>query len=129
MDSWFFKAGPGTIAEALIRGLPMILNDYIPGQVREKTISSILEFVHLLQREHYGSFNFIPNQFFYLSYGSIGKGQCTICSRQWCRRLHQKFERNSSNRGRLVQHQVRRTDKNVRECAQASTTRFCVRYC
>ncbi|KAJ0948486.1 hypothetical protein HanRHA438_Chr01g0027781 [Helianthus annuus] len=27
------KAGPGTIAEALIRGLPIILNDYIPGQV------------------------------------------------------------------------------------------------
>ncbi|KZV27440.1 monogalactosyldiacylglycerol synthase 2, chloroplastic-like [Dorcoceras hygrometricum] len=26
------KAGPGTIAEALIRGLPIILNDYIPGQ-------------------------------------------------------------------------------------------------
>ncbi|KVI01325.1 Diacylglycerol glucosyltransferase, N-terminal [Cynara cardunculus var. scolymus] len=25
-------AGPGTIAEALIRGLPIILNDYIPGQ-------------------------------------------------------------------------------------------------
>lgn len=27
------QAGPGTIAEALIRGLPIILNDYIPGQV------------------------------------------------------------------------------------------------
>ncbi|KAI3816370.1 hypothetical protein L1987_16063 [Smallanthus sonchifolius] len=27
------KAGPGTISEALIRGLPIILNDYIPGQV------------------------------------------------------------------------------------------------
>ncbi|PNT69375.1 hypothetical protein BRADI_3g54387v3 [Brachypodium distachyon] len=26
------KAGPGTIAEALIRGLPIILNDFIPGQ-------------------------------------------------------------------------------------------------
>ncbi|XP_042064652.1 monogalactosyldiacylglycerol synthase 2, chloroplastic-like isoform X2 [Salvia splendens] len=26
------KAGPGTIAEALIRGLPIVLNDYIPGQ-------------------------------------------------------------------------------------------------
>uniref|UniRef100_A0A453PYB6 Glycosyl transferase family 1 domain-containing protein n=3 Tax=Aegilops tauschii TaxID=37682 RepID=A0A453PYB6_AEGTS len=25
-------AGPGTIAEALIRGLPIILNDFIPGQ-------------------------------------------------------------------------------------------------
>ncbi|XP_078171473.1 putative monogalactosyldiacylglycerol synthase 2, chloroplastic isoform X2 [Carex rostrata] len=26
------KAGPGTIAEALIRGLPIILNDFLPGQ-------------------------------------------------------------------------------------------------
>ncbi|KAE8713943.1 putative monogalactosyldiacylglycerol synthase 2 [Hibiscus syriacus] len=26
------RAGPGTIAEALIRGLPIVLNDYIPGQ-------------------------------------------------------------------------------------------------
>lgn len=33
-DCIITKAGPGTIAEALIRGLPIILNDYIPGQVR-----------------------------------------------------------------------------------------------
>ncbi|KAK7857871.1 monogalactosyldiacylglycerol synthase 3 [Quercus suber] len=32
-DCIITKAGPGTIAEALIRGLPIILNDYIPGQV------------------------------------------------------------------------------------------------
>ncbi|XP_055822779.1 monogalactosyldiacylglycerol synthase 2, chloroplastic-like isoform X1 [Solanum dulcamara] len=31
-DCMITKAGPGTIAEALIRGLPIILNDYIPGQ-------------------------------------------------------------------------------------------------
>lgn len=31
-DCIITKAGPGTIAEALIRGLPIILNDYIPGQ-------------------------------------------------------------------------------------------------
>ncbi|AES91656.1 monogalactosyldiacylglycerol synthase [Medicago truncatula] len=31
-DCIISKAGPGTIAEALIRGLPIILNDYIPGQ-------------------------------------------------------------------------------------------------
>ena len=29
----FLQAGPGTIAEATIRGLPIILNDYIAGQV------------------------------------------------------------------------------------------------
>ncbi|GJM88533.1 hypothetical protein PR202_ga04607 [Eleusine coracana subsp. coracana] len=28
----YMQAGPGTIAEALIRGLPIILNDFIPGQ-------------------------------------------------------------------------------------------------
>lgn len=31
-DCIITKAGPGTIAEALMRGLPIILNDYIPGQ-------------------------------------------------------------------------------------------------
>ncbi|XP_076931540.1 monogalactosyldiacylglycerol synthase 3, chloroplastic-like [Bidens hawaiensis] len=31
-DCIITKAGPGTIAEALTRGLPLILNDYIPGQ-------------------------------------------------------------------------------------------------
>jgi hypothetical protein len=28
------QAGPGTIAEAMIRGLPMLLFDFIAGQVR-----------------------------------------------------------------------------------------------
>lgn len=31
-DCIITKAGPGTITEALIRGLPIVLNDYIPGQ-------------------------------------------------------------------------------------------------
>ncbi|XP_030546692.1 monogalactosyldiacylglycerol synthase 2, chloroplastic [Rhodamnia argentea] len=31
-DCIITKAGPGTISEALIRGLPIILNDYLPGQ-------------------------------------------------------------------------------------------------
>eukprot|EP00899_Mesostigma_viride_P013066 jgi/Mesvir1/21760/Mv04165-RA.1 len=41
MDEWMgaadiliTKAGPGTIMEALIRGLPLILNSFIPGQER-----------------------------------------------------------------------------------------------
>ncbi|CAI9100863.1 OLC1v1038049C1 [Oldenlandia corymbosa var. corymbosa] len=34
------QAGPGTITEALIRGLPIILNDYIPGQVRGSKVMS-----------------------------------------------------------------------------------------
>ncbi|CAA7406942.1 unnamed protein product [Spirodela intermedia] len=32
-DCIITKAGPGTIAEALIKALPIILNDFIPGQV------------------------------------------------------------------------------------------------
>ncbi|PIA46005.1 hypothetical protein AQUCO_01600340v1 [Aquilegia coerulea] len=32
-DCIITKAGPGTIAEAMIQGLPIILNDYIAGQV------------------------------------------------------------------------------------------------
>ena len=34
----FLQAGPGTIAEAMIRGLPIILNDYIAGQVSRLTL-------------------------------------------------------------------------------------------
>jgi 1,2-diacylglycerol 3-beta-galactosyltransferase len=33
-DCMITKAGPGTIAEAMIRGLPMLLFDFIAGQVR-----------------------------------------------------------------------------------------------
>ncbi|RVX19805.1 putative monogalactosyldiacylglycerol synthase, chloroplastic [Vitis vinifera] len=33
-DCIITKAGPGTIAEAMIRGLPIILNDYIAGQIK-----------------------------------------------------------------------------------------------
>jgi 1,2-diacylglycerol 3-beta-galactosyltransferase len=32
-DCLITKAGPGTIAEAMIRGLPVILSSYLPGQV------------------------------------------------------------------------------------------------
>ncbi|CAI9100864.1 OLC1v1038049C2 [Oldenlandia corymbosa var. corymbosa] len=39
-DCIITKAGPGTITEALIRGLPIILNDYIPGQVRGSKVMS-----------------------------------------------------------------------------------------
>lgn len=34
-DCIITKAGPGTIAESLICGLPMLLNGFVPGQVRE----------------------------------------------------------------------------------------------
>lgn len=34
------KAGPGTIAEAMTRGLPLILSSYLPGQVRTNSQSN-----------------------------------------------------------------------------------------
>ena len=40
------QAGPGTIAEALIRGLPIILNDFIPGQVYACASTVIFEFIY-----------------------------------------------------------------------------------
>lgn len=38
------QAGPGTIAEAMIRGLPIILNGYIAGQV-SSTFKNIPPFI------------------------------------------------------------------------------------
>ena len=32
------KAGPGTIAEAMVQGLPMVLSSFLPGQVRDHII-------------------------------------------------------------------------------------------
>jgi 1,2-diacylglycerol 3-beta-galactosyltransferase len=32
-DCLVTKAGPGTIAEAMIRGLPIVLSSFLPGQV------------------------------------------------------------------------------------------------
>lgn len=34
----YSKAGPGTIAEACTRGLPVILSSFLPGQVSQITI-------------------------------------------------------------------------------------------
>jgi 1,2-diacylglycerol 3-beta-galactosyltransferase len=34
------KAGPGTIAESMIRGLPMILSSFLPGQVKRLSLLS-----------------------------------------------------------------------------------------
>ncbi|RYH12825.1 hypothetical protein EON65_37230, partial [archaeon] len=34
-DCLITKAGPGTIAESMIRGLPLIISSYLPGQVSQ----------------------------------------------------------------------------------------------
>lgn len=36
------QAGPGTIAEAMIRGLPIILNGYIAGQVILQSVNVVI---------------------------------------------------------------------------------------
>ena len=41
-DCIITKAGPGTIAEALISGMPILLNGYIPCQ-EEGNVSFVLE--------------------------------------------------------------------------------------
>jgi hypothetical protein len=40
VDTIITKAGPGTIAEALISGLPILLNGNVPCQVRPQARSS-----------------------------------------------------------------------------------------
>ena len=102
------QAGPGTIAEALIRGLPIVLNDYIPGQVSD-------------QNFYTGYFTFMSNVMSLMSFSLTivklltfpfirviaGKGQCTLCRRQWSRSIHQKSQGNSKNCGGMVQHKDR----------------------
>ncbi|KAF8389256.1 hypothetical protein HHK36_025949 [Tetracentron sinense] len=47
-DCIITKAGPGTIAEAMIRGLPIILNDYIAGQLADSRGEHLCGVVGLL---------------------------------------------------------------------------------
>jgi 1,2-diacylglycerol 3-beta-galactosyltransferase len=42
-DCLITKAGPGTIAEGMIRGLPMIISSYLPGQVRITMYCTVCE--------------------------------------------------------------------------------------
>ena len=45
-----FQAGPGTIAEACTRGLPVILSSFLPGQVRQSLSPLRVAFVSLSSR-------------------------------------------------------------------------------
>lgn len=47
-DAIVTKAGPGTIAEALICGLPLILNGFIPCQVRRKQLA-VLAIIYAIE--------------------------------------------------------------------------------
>ena len=40
-DCLVTKAGPGTIAESMIRGVPLVLSSYLPGQVRVKRLKRL----------------------------------------------------------------------------------------
>lgn len=51
MNLWYMiygdlQAGPGTIAEAMIRGLPIILNGYIAGQVILQSVNVVIAWFH-----------------------------------------------------------------------------------
>ena len=72
------KAGPGTIAEALICGLPIILNGFIPCQVSppwQACVHACCAFrnMRLLTSSTYSA-------------AWTGGGQCAICGgqRSWC---------------------------------------------
>ena len=43
-DCLVTKAGPGTIAESMIRGLPLVLSYYLPGQVTQIEIRLFIIF-------------------------------------------------------------------------------------
>lgn len=51
-DLLITKAGPGTIAEACTRGLPILLNCYLPGQEEGN--------VHFVTRGHFGGYSPVP---------------------------------------------------------------------
>lgn len=57
------QAGPGTIAEALIRGLPIILNDYIPGQVSHQFLLHVDSLTGHIQLTWFLSKNHSANNF------------------------------------------------------------------
>jgi 1,2-diacylglycerol 3-beta-galactosyltransferase len=47
-DCLVTKAGPGTIAEAMIQGLPCVLSSFLPGQVRKKSqLWILIVIIHL----------------------------------------------------------------------------------
>lgn len=56
------QAGPGTIAEAMIRGLPIILNDYIAGQVN---------FQFTFYGFHFIRFLIVPTLEFYIALAQV----------------------------------------------------------
>lgn len=49
VPTWLVQAGPGTIAESMIRGLPIILNGYIAGQVSSTLKLPFLCWVQVFQ--------------------------------------------------------------------------------
>ncbi|KAJ0878269.1 hypothetical protein HanRHA438_Chr10g0437801 [Helianthus annuus] len=92
------KAGPGTIAEALIRGLPIILNDYIPGQVyktkRFILYSSLMGSLGLI-RETRRSSNYVSSICFAIRKGNLYRGinKGDNWKRYTCSRRKQRFRR------------------------------------
>jgi 1,2-diacylglycerol 3-beta-galactosyltransferase len=57
-DCLITKAGPGTIAESMIRGLPLILSYYLPGQV-SLFISHLFFYLILFFAKEYGNIPYV----------------------------------------------------------------------
>ena len=72
-DTIITKAGPGTIAEALICGLPIILNGFIPCQVRAAFMFGLSGGIH-----HVAALPLITAQKELVWHSYAGRRQCTI---------------------------------------------------
>ena len=74
------KAGPGTIAEAMTRGLPMVLSSFLPGQV--------CLFVFKRSFRHVPLFVIFEHSLTFNRISVTGDRQCTICHRREIRCVH-----------------------------------------
>jgi 1,2-diacylglycerol 3-beta-galactosyltransferase len=88
------KAGPGTIAEAMVRALPVLLSSYLPGQVYYfKTFPLIF----ILFTLYYTMFYF----------GTLGVRQRSLCCGWWIRRLCGKQSRSNRTESERSPNQQR----------------------
>mmetsp|Transcript_755 Transcript_755/g.1301 ORF Transcript_755/g.1301 Transcript_755/m.1301 type:complete len:495 (-) Transcript_755:825-2309(-) len=80
-DCLITKAGPGTIAESMIRGLPLIISSYLPGQV---LITS--EYIHLKYIRLHASRIQLKLSLLTYYIHLVGVWECSLCCerRIWC---------------------------------------------
>jgi 1,2-diacylglycerol 3-beta-galactosyltransferase len=107
------KAGPGTIAEAMVRGLPVVLSSFLPGQVTLHTT-----YRPVLCAPTFLSFILHLIILFLVSFvllWTAGGGQRPLRGRRRVRRVHrQQAQKDRQHRVQLVQ---RRGQAGEDECA------------